>query len=112
MKDGRELFGINRKKKSKISFSFDSENRLIGIGAYFDKSDMGQLMTKLNTQFGQPIDSPSKSQYSLARWKDSRDSQLELSLTMIPKTFGIDILFSIAIEGLRKPKVAKEDLGF
>jgi uncharacterized protein YuzE len=106
LEDSREVLGIKRQDQ-KLHFSFDSENRLIGVAVYFDQDDYTTALSKLNTLFGEyeKIDG----NYMVIQWKAK---ELVLSLNMVPNGFGVDTLFSIGYYGLSKPDASKESLGF
>lgn len=106
LEDSREVLGIKRQDQ-KLHFSFDSEDRLIGVAVYFDQDDYTTALNRLNTLFGEyeKIDG----NYMVIQWKAS---EFVLSLNMVPNGFGVDTLFSIGYYGLSKPHASKESLGF
>lgn len=106
LKDSREILGIKRQEQ-KLHFSFDSENRLIGVAVYFDQDDYTTALNKLNTLFGEyeKVDGHDM----VLQWKAA---EFILSLNMVPNGFGVETLFSIGYYGLSKPEASTESLGF
>lgn len=106
LEDSREVLGIERQDQ-KLHFSFDSENRLIGVAVYFDGDNYTTALNKLNTLFGEykKVDG----HHMTLQWKAA---EFVLSLNMVPNGFGVDTLFSIGYYGLNKPNASKESLGF
>ena len=108
VKDGRSVFGLARDKKSQIIFSFDSEERLIAVGVYFDGDDFTSLMLKLNTLFGEGT----KLDTGVLAIQWPKDNEVVLTLSMIPSSFSTETIFTIAYYGLNKPNKSKKQLGF
>lgn len=106
LKDSREVLGIKRQGQ-KLHFSFDSENRLIGVAVYFDQDDYATALNKLNTLFGEY--EKVNGHYMVLQWKTA---EFILSLNMVPNGFGVETLFSIGYYGLSKPDANTESLGF
>jgi hypothetical protein len=112
VRDDRTIFGIERKKGSKIWFAFDSEARLNAVSVYFKGSDFGNLLSKLDTMFGEHSvpDTENVAGAVFPTWPE--DKNVKISLMYLPKTFGAETIFGIHYTGLDKPKANKKDLGF
>lgn len=109
VKDGRSVLGIERSSKATIRFGFDTESRLVGVAVYFKSDDFGNVLAKLNTHFGQP-DEPKQSGYVTVQWPE--DENILLMLAVIPTGFSSETALTISNNGLNKPEVSKEELGF
>lgn len=107
--DGRTVLGVERNKKADIRFGFDSESRLVGVVVYFKVDDFGDVLSKLNTHFGQPVE-PKHGNYVTVQWPE--DGNIQLMLAIIPTAFSSETALTISNTGLSRPEVSKEDLGF
>lgn len=111
IKDGRTVFGIQRDRKSEITFSFDDADRLVSVSVDFTADDMSALYNRLSTLFGNP--NPPESAYMLATWPE--DAGFTIRLIQVPPAsiFGsVKIQFNITHTPKSKPETSKEDLGF
>lgn len=109
VKDGRSVLGIERSSKATIRFGFDSESRLVGVVVYFKGDDFGDVLAKLSTHFGQPVE-PKQGNYVTIQWPE--DNSTQLMLAVIPSGFSMETALTISNTGLSKPEVSKEALGF
>lgn len=109
VKDGRPVLGIERSSKAIIRFGFDSESRLVGVGVSFKADDFGDVLAKLNTHFGQPVE-PKQGNYVTIQWPE--DNNILLMLALVPSGFSNETALTISNTGLTKPEASKEDLGF
>jgi hypothetical protein len=122
--DDRPILDITRRKKDKITFVFDDIGRLssVSVGFKYDYEILGRLVSKFNTVFGKseldvvesnPInDSLSQYTFSKFEWKDGKDISISL-VSAFGFLGGIDSLdMNIINNGLKKPEVSKESLGF
>ena len=113
VKDGRSLFGIERKPKDKISFIFNAEKKLFAVNIDFpakSASDFGTLMQKLETTFGAAESQPNSLGVTALSWPE--EDGTKISFTHIPGVIGFgSLLFSVEHRPMPE-KVTKEDLGF
>lgn len=109
IKDGRSILGVKRSKNDLLRFGFDSEGRLVGVVAYFDADDFGNVLTKLSTHFGQPVQSQ-PGMFVSVQWPE--DANILIMMALIPSGFTNETALTISNTGLSKPQASKEDLGF
>ncbi len=109
IKDGRTVLGVSRSKKDLIRFGFDTEARLVAVVVYFDGDENGNVLAKLHTYFGQPVQSQPGS-FVTMQWPE--DSSILIMLALIPSTFSNETALTISYTGLDKPETSKEQLGF
>lgn len=96
IKDGRTLFGVERKKENYISFVFNGEDQLSGVSIQFpmeSTDDFGELLIKLNTYFGSAESKPNSFGVVFVQWPE--DSGIKISLTTIPGVFSSELLFNV-----------------
>lgn len=84
VKDSRSVLGIDRSNKL-LTFSFDTESRLIGVAVNFDSDDYGAVLVKLNTLFGEytKVDGGQ----SAMQW---RGGEVVLTLLYVPRGLGME----------------------
>jgi hypothetical protein len=109
IEDGRTVLGVSRNKKDLIRFGFDTESRLIAAVVYFDSDDYGNVLTKLQTHFGQPVQSQPGS-FVTVQWPE--DGSTLIMLALIPSVFSNETALTISYTGLDTPEVSKKQLGF
>lgn len=113
IKNGRTLFGIERRKNNYAKFNFDSNDRLVGATIEFPDSTeiYGALLTKINTTFGQnfqPV--PNSLGAAVVKWPE--EEGITLLLSYISGMFNSgSVLFSIGYR-LQPANVSKDELGF
>jgi hypothetical protein len=90
--DGRDVLGVNRSDKEKITFSFNHKNRLTGVVVTFDTDDLVRLITQLEELFG-PYSTRNTSVGFVLEWP--LDSGIKVSLLTVATGFGVDLMFTI-----------------
>ena len=107
VKDGRDLFGFDRKNGEYITFGFDTNGSLNSLSIEFSGKLFDDLMYKFIDIFG-PLGEGAKG-IELLSW--SEESGITISLAYIPGMFGADAYVGISKSTVTK-KVSKESLGF
>ena len=110
--DGREVLKTKRSEKDNIIFTFNSEEKLMGVSVELpmkDTSDFGDLQNKLTTYFGSPAAVPNQAGVIHMRWPE--DELITLSLTVIPSGFMGNKLM-LGIEKQAQVSTTKKELGF
>lgn len=109
IKDGRKLFGVERKPRHKITFGFNAYGQLSSVGINFSMKSFGKLINNLNTFFG-PSETPvpNSSGASVLQWPIDNGIQLTLMTyySMMGSLTTVSIVYNTPIG------VDKEDLGF
>tara|TARA_R110002049_G_scaffold282589_2_gene462426 strand:+ start:6376 stop:6888 length:513 start_codon:yes stop_codon:yes gene_type:complete len=110
VEDGREVLGLSRSSSSKITFVFDTQDRLFIAGVAFDSGDdYAKLMRKLDTLFGGRENLENDIGATGLIWKDEKT---KLSVIYVPGMFSSETILNIEHLGLQKNTKSKEDLGF
>jgi hypothetical protein len=111
VRDGRTLFGVERKPNNYIQFVFNADGQMHGVNIEFPNGadGYGTVLNKLNTYFGPHTFHPENKSATVVEWP--QDDGFKITLGYIPKMFGAEIVFSIA-NMKTESSVTKDKLGF